>query len=243
MQDGITGIKSDGQSLRVYDTLAFFDDLYGKNLCNTGHGGTDAFGNGLCAMTYGSLYFPQELSAYNLKNYKMLPYPARDRTYIQGERNAEIIDPDATDDNNMQNGQVGGMLGGYGLTIPKPAFSSGQTDEWKRHVSKAWEVIKLWIMNDKIQELYYTENETITCRRDLWTKEYYTQNTGVIGDILPYIDNYKMRPSVAGYEVFESSVVRSEIQSLKEGSQKVLKTYTNIRSSGNELLRQSQGRA
>lgn len=237
-----TAFLQDGQSLRVYDTLAFFNELYKKNLCNTGHGGTDAFGNGLCAMTYGSLYFPQELSSYSLKNYKMLPYPARDRTYTDGEDSPQELTADETDQFGMKNGQVGGMLGGYGLAIPQPINKGMRTQEWQKHADKAWEVIKLWLMNDEIQRLYYTENETITCRTDLWTDSFYTQNTGVIGDILPYIGNYKMRPSVAGYEIFESSVVRSEIQSLREGSQTVYRTYTDIRSQGNALLRQAQGR-
>lgn len=238
----LEGILGDGESLRVYDTLAFFNELYKKNLCNTGHGGTDAFGNGLCAMTYGSIYFPQELSGYPLKNYKMIPYPARDRSYIQSEAEATVLDPEATDSYGMKNGQVGGMLGGYGLAIPKPVNKAFQTQEWKNHVEKAWEVIKLWLLNDEMNELYFTENESITCRSDLWDNEFYSQE-GVIKDILPYIDYYKMRPSVAGYETFESSVVRSEIQALREGSQTVLVTYKDIRSQGNTLLRQAQGRS
>ena len=232
---------NDGQSLRVYDSLAFFNELYKMNLCNTGHGGTDAFGNGYCAMTYGSIYFPQELSSYSLENYKMIPYPARDRTYLNGEDKAEVLNPDATDKLGMKNGQVGGMLGGYGLAIPQPINKAMRTEEWQNQVEAAWKVIKLWLMNDTINELYFTENQVITCRQDLWTKNFYNED-GVIKDILPYIDNYKMRPSVAGYEIFESSVVRSEIQSLREGSKTVYKTYQEIRSKGNELLQQSQGR-
>lgn len=242
MKPGSTGeFLNDGQSLRVYDTLAFFKELYKKNLCNTGHGGTDAFGNGYCAMTYGSIYFPQELSGYSLKNYKMIPYPARDRTYIAGENKPQVLNASEADKFGMQNGQVGGMLGGYGLAIPQPTSKSMRTEEWQKHVDKAWEVIKLWLMNDEMQELYFTENQSITCRSDLWTNTYYTENTGVIGDILPYLQYYKMRPSVAGYELFESSVVRSEIQSMKEGDT-ILKTYDNIRKQGNETLRQAQGR-
>ena len=65
----------------------------------------------------------------------------------------------------------------------------------------------------------------------------------MIGDILPYLENYKMRPSVAGYEVFESSIVRADIQMLKEGSLTVLATYEKIRDDGNALLRQAQGRS
>lgn len=232
----------DGLSLRVYDSLAFFKELYRKDLCDTGHGGTDAFGNGLCAMTYGSIYFPQELSKYSLKNYKMLPYPARDRTYLQGETNPQVLNASDTDQYGMKNGQVGGMLGGFGLAIPQPVNKAMRTDDWKMHVEKSWEVMKLWLMNDEMNELYFTENQSITCRTDFWTtNEFYTENTGVIGDILPYLQNYKMRPSVAGYEIFESSVVRSEIQAMKEGNT-VLKTYENIRISGNEVLRQAQGR-
>lgn len=242
MKQGAQGLMNDGQSLRVYDSLAFFNELYKKDLCNTGHGGTDAFGNGLCAMTYGSIYFPQELSSYNLKNYKMLPYPARDRTYLNGEDKPATLVASEEDKFGMINGQVGGMLGGYGLAIPQPTNPAMRNAEWNERVEKAWSVIKLWLLNDTMQELYYTENEVITCRSDLWSKPYYTENTGVIADILPYIQNYKMRPSVAGYETFESSVVRSEIQSLREGSQTVLKTYDDIRDSGNTLLRQSQGR-
>lgn len=231
----------DGQSLRVYDTLAFFKELYNKKLCNTGHGGTDAFGNGLCAMTYGSIYFPQELSGYQLKNYKMIPYPARDRTYLQGEDKPQVLDATATDGYDMRNGQVGGMLGGYGLAIPQPTNKALKSKEWQNHADKAWEVIKLWLMDDGMQELYFTENQSITCRSDLWSNSFYTENTGVIGDILPYLGYYKMRPSVAGYELFESSVVRSEIQSMKEG-QKALTTYESIRTKGNEVLKQAQGR-
>ncbi len=234
---------NDAQSLRVYDALAFFKELYKKDLCDTGHGGTDAFGNGLCAMTYGSIYFPQELSKYALKNYKMVPYPARDRTYVNDEdAPGEKINANENDKFGMKNGQVGGMLGGYGLTIPQPVNKAMRTQNWKDHVEKAWEVIKLWLMNDEMNELYFTENQSITCRTDFWTtNEFYTQNTGVIGDILPYLEYYKMRPSVAGYELFESSVVRSQIQAMKEGNT-VYKTYGNIRSSGNEVLRQAQGR-
>lgn len=243
MKEDLTQVLTDGQSLRVYDSLAFFNELYDMNLCNTGHGGTDAFGNGLCAMTYGSLYFPQELSSYSLENYKMIPYPARDRTYVQGEDQPTVLEASATDASGMVNGQVGGMLGGYGLAIPQPVNAAMRNEQWQTRVDKAWEVIKLWLMNDEIQELYFTSNGAITCRQDLWTNEYYTENTGVIADILPYIENYKMRPSVAGYETFESSVVRSEIQSLREGTQTVLKTYQDICSQGNTLLRQAQGRA
>lgn len=237
-----TGFMQDAQSLRVYDTLAFFNELYTKKLCNTGHGGTDAFGNGLCSMTYGSLYFPQELSSYALKNYKMIPYPARDRTYLNGESKPQVLDPAATDSLGMTNGQVGGMLGGYGLAIPQPVNKAMRTPEWQKHADKAWEVIKLWLLNDDVQSLYFTENQVITCRTDLWDHTFYTENTGVIADIMPYIRNYKMRPSVAGYETFESGVVRAEIQSLKEGSSTVFNTYKNIRSKGNNILRQSQGR-
>ena len=136
MKESAAEMLSDGQSLRVYDTLAFFNELYHKNLCNTGHGGTDAFGNGLCAMTYGSLYFPQELSAYSLENYKMLPYPARDRTYVQGEDSPQVLDPAATDASGMVNGQVGGMLGGYGLAIPQPIYENMRTEEWRMHVDR-----------------------------------------------------------------------------------------------------------
>ena len=242
MKEG-TALFQDAQSLRVYDSLAFFKELYKKNLCDTGHGGTDAFGNGLCTMTYGSIYFPQELSKYALKNYKMLPYPARDLTYV-GDEDAPgaKIDPSATDSLGMKNGTVGGMLGGYGLAIPQPANKAMHTKDWKMHVEKSLEVIKLWLMNDEMNELYFTENQSITCRTDFWTtNKFYTENTGVIGDILPYLQNYKMRPSVAGYELFESSVVRSQIQAMKEGNT-VYKTYGNIRNSGNEVLRQAQGR-
>ena len=218
------GFLTDAESLRVYDSLAFFNELYDKNLCNTGHGGTDAFGNGLLGITYGSIYFPQELSSYNLKNYKMLPYPARDRTYVNGEDKPQVLDPEATDDLGMKNGQVGGMLGGYGLVIPQPTNAAMRTQEWKNHVEKAWEVIKLWMMNDEINELYFTENKAITCRQDLWENEFYEQD-GVMKDILPYLENYKMRPSVAGYEMFESSIVRTQIQALREGSLTVFETY------------------
>lgn len=242
MAEGAAGLMNDGESLRVYDSLAFFNELYKKNLCNTGHGGTDAFGNGLCAMTYGSIYFPQELSAYSLKNYKMLPYPARDRTYLGGEDKPEVLAAEDEDKFGMQNGRVGGMLGGYGLAIPQPVNAAMRTEAWQKHVDKAWEVIKLWLMNDEMNELYFTENEAITCREDLWTNSFYERD-GVIKDILPYLSYYKMRPSVAGYETFESSVVRSEIQALREGSQTVLKTYEDIRSQGNTLLRQAQGRS
>lgn len=242
MGDAMKGaLTTDGQSLRVYDSLAFFSELYKKDLCNTGHGGTDAFGNGLCAMTYGSIYFPLELSSYSLKNYKMIPYPARDRSYLAGENAPEVVDPNETDKFGMKNGQVGGMLGGYGLTIPQPVNKAMRSQEWQTHVDKAWEVIKLWLMNDEMNELYFTENEVITCRQDLWTNAFY-EKSGVINDILPYIGYYKMRPSVAGYETFEASVVRSEIQSLREGSQTVLNTYADIRKQGNEVLRLAQGR-
>lgn len=240
-------IFTDGESMRVYDTLAFFKELYALNLCNTGHGGTDAFGNGLLAMTYGSIYFPQELSSYSIKNYKMLPYPARDLTYInvnteQGAHGESLVASE-TDSTGMQNGQVGGMLGGYGLAIPQPVMENMRTDEWRSHVEKAWEVIKLWLLDDEMNESYFTANEVITCRSDLWDNAFYTENTGVIGDILPYLENYKMRPSVAGYEVFESSIVRADIQMLKEGSLTVLATYEKIRDDGNALLRQAQGRS
>lgn len=235
------GFLTDAESLRVYDSLAFFNELYDKNLCNTGHGGTDAFGNGLLGITYGSIYFPQELSSYNLKNYKMLPYPARDRTYVNGEDKPQVLDPEATDDLGMKNGQVGGMLGGYGLVIPQPTNAAMRTQEWKNHVEKAWEVIKLWMMNDEINELYFTENKAITCRQDLWENEFYEKD-GVMKDILPYLENYKMRPSVAGYEMFESSIVRTQIQALREGSLTVFETYKAIREQGNALLRTAQGR-
>ena len=61
-------------------------------------------------------------------------------------------------------------------------------------------------------------------------------------DIIPYLDNYKMRPSVAGYEQFEANICRSEIQKLQEGSQNALTTLAAIRDDGNTQLRQAQGR-
>lgn len=230
-------IRADGKSTRIYDTLKYFEELYKLNLSDNGQGGTDAFGNGYCAMTYGSIYFPQELSNYALKNYKMIPYPARDLTYLPKGN----LDPAATDAHGMRNGQVGGMLGGYGLAIAQPTNPAMRNAAWQERADKAWEVIKLWMTNDEINKEYFTTNKAITCRQDLWNNEFYAQD-GVMKDIIPYLEHYKMRPSIVGYETFEASIVRSKIQELKEGSKTGLETYNGIRDEGNKSLRLSQGR-
>ncbi|MCI8459086.1 MAG: extracellular solute-binding protein [Clostridia bacterium] len=235
----VSQIQTDSKTKRVYDTLGFFQELYDAKVCNTGHGGEDAFGNSLCAMTYGSIYFPQKIANYPAKNYKMLPYPARDRSYVG--KTATVIKPNEQDANGMLNGQAGGMLGGYGLAIGQPKNKAHRNAAWEERVAKAWEVIKLWTTNDEINRLFFTATESITARADLLSDEYYSQD-GIMKDIIPYLDNYKMRPSVAGYEQFEANICRSEIQKLQEGSQNALTTLAAIRDDGNTQLRQAQGR-
>ncbi|HEY8390920.1 MAG TPA: extracellular solute-binding protein [Clostridia bacterium] len=241
----IDKLTSSPQSKRVYDTLGFIKDLYSKKICSSGLGGTDAFVNNKLAMTYGSVYFTDNIADYTTQKMrtKFLPFPKRDLTYI-GKTEPQVINPDENSD-GLVNGQFGGVLGGYGLSIVYPT-AKNRTQKWEERKNMAWEVIKLWMLNDEMQEKYFTTAEVITSRTDLYDNEFYQKDSPTsisnITDIIDYVQYYKMRPNVEGYEQFESNVVRTYIQLMYEGDT-VLKTYNNILTEGNKLLRQMQGRA
>ncbi len=238
-------LTSDAQSKRVYDTLSFIKDLYQKKVSSSGLGGTDAFVNEKLAMTYGSVYFSDNIADYTTKkmNYKFLPFPKRDLTYLTGGT-AQIIDPSENSD-GLVNGQFGGVLGGYGLSIVHPT-AKNRNALWQERRDMAWEVIKLWMLNDEMQEKYFTTAQVITSRTDLYGNDFYQKESETslssITDIIEYVNYYKMRPNVEGYEQFESNIVRTYIQQMYEGGT-VLTAYDNILTEGNKILRQMQGRA
>jgi len=235
----------DEYGYRIMDTLSYFKNLYGLNLSNAGLGGEQQFAEGKLAMTFGSMYFPQRLKEYTQTemNIRFVPYPQRDLRYYGGgatETNPVSIDP--TEQNaGLQNGLYGGMLGGYGLAIAYPD-EPFRNEAWRMRVAKSWHLIKAWLLNDDLNMQYCTTTRQITSRLSLTDHEYYsTADAKLLSQAIPYLEYFRMRPNVAGYEPFEANVVRSQIQRMYEGDT-VATVYQSIRSQGNSLLRQAQGR-
>jgi len=245
--DTVMTVPPDEYGKRIEEVLYFFKYLYSKNICNNALGGTDAFIEGKLAMTYGSMFFPQTIRSMTSKNvrYKFIPYPKRDLTFRSenggSQNNPLSINPDL-EIGGLTNGLYGGMLGGYGLAIPYPPNSAFRDQNWEKKKERAWMVIKAIIFNDEINRMFFTTTEQITSRVDLHEDVYYYQDS-VMKDAIPYLAYYRIRPNVAGYEAFESNVVRANIQKLYEGTYQTIQTcYYNIMEQGNQLLRRAQGR-
>lgn len=228
---------------RIMETLAYFKDLYNSEICDSGLGGTEAFVNNKLTMTYGSMYFPQSIEDYAKIDLKFIPYPMRDVSYRTENGGSEtapsLLDP-STEVNGLKNGIYGGVLGGYGLAIANPN-KTFQNAKWRERKEKTWEVIKTILLDDKVNKDFFTTTEQITSRVDLHNDEYYNKNS-VMSDAIKYLQYYKMRPNVGGYEQFEANILRTEIQKMYEGTSEIGTAYNNIRVEGNKLLRKAQNR-
>lgn len=190
-------------------TLEFFKELYDLNVCASGFGDDASFVNGLLAMQFSSFDFPSNIQAYGDVEVKYIGIPKG---------------PD---------GDVGGMLGGFGVALPKPA-DNFRNEEYEQRKSRAWDLIKWWIF-DADNNLDFGESlYTLSARLDLHDKGIYATDEYML-DYKEQIPYYTMRPRVEGYVQFETNVVRAEIQKMMEG-QSVLKTLENIQRDGDAVL-------
>lgn len=214
------------------DVITLFESMYKKPVGEDGLGDEVSFINKKLAMTFGSMFFPATIEKYTADelNLKFLPYPARDMHLDNGK----LVKDDSV------TGITTGTLGGYGLSILQPDAKFRDV-KWEARVQKAWKVIETWLYSDDLCMKFHTETETLSARNDLHGEEYFV-NHPYIGSILEYIDDYKIRPNVAGYEAFEAQAVRAQIQTLFEGNQNAATTLVNIQTEGDRILKAAQGK-
>lgn len=230
----------DEASWRIRDTISYFKDMYEANVCSDALGGENAFVSENLAITYGSMFFPQILKGISSKeiNLTFIPFPKRDMIYYRTGGGADtastLIDPDEVV-NGIVNGQYGGMLGGYGLALPKPQ-SIDLTPKKEARMKLAFDVINEIIFNDEINKMFYQTTEQITTRNDLVASDNFYQTNKLLSQAIKEIDSFKIRPNISGYEAFESTVVRAQLQDMSEKGTNVATIFANIMKDGNKML-------
>lgn len=176
--------------LKYWYEMIHTDKVFNKDIMDLG-GTDDPFAQGRVVIQINSLLNGNALyrSIVGDKfDYEFIPFPMGPSTEFATA-------------NNLAGTNTGGLMGGYGLTIPR-------TTKYPDH---AWDLIKWWVTDNatKWAEISGLIPAKLTIISDPKLKD--IPNVRNVIDILPYI---KARPDVPGYPSIESGIIMSKITGL-----------------------------
>ncbi len=190
---GIEMFGSDGYSnfdnQQTRDTVEFFRMLYNAGISRSGLDNDISFAGNMLGMINQPTYFAAYLDKYAPDlNYLFLPQPAY---------------PEA-------GGANSGMIGGFGLVIPRPA-EQYRDEEWEQRKEMAWEFMKWWVCSEDVM-LEWTKSTGTVAAYEAVTDSDYVQGNQMLKTAASYIDNYKARPQIPGYQTLEVNVFSPNIE-------------------------------
>lgn len=190
---GIEMFGSDGYSnfdnQQTRDTVEFFRTLYNAGISRSGLDNDISFAGNMLGMINQPTYFAAYLEKYTPDlNYLFLPQPA----YPE------------------EGGENCGMIGGFGLVIPRPA-EQYRDEEWEQRKEMAWEFMKWWVCNEGVM-LEWTKSTGTVAAYEAVTDSDYVQGNQMLKTAASYIDNYKARPQIPGYQTLEVNVFSPNIE-------------------------------
>lgn len=189
--DGKTSVNNQkGQEL-----LTFFHELYNKTYTE-GYVNEMSFVQGQLAMYYRPTYFISYLSKFASNiNVRYMPQPR-----YEGEGGANR-----------------GVLGGYGLAIPKPIYEKNRDEAWQAKVERCWEFMQDWVYNEANMIKWSEISSTVPALKSTHTNEVITGNK-VLKDTVPFAESYTTRPSVPGWKDVQVNVFNSYVSSFCKGN-------------------------
>lgn len=187
--------------------LEFFNDFYRHEppLYTRGIDPIDAFAGNRLAMTFGPLYFERQVKARNTSiDMQFISVPAGPIDGVQS-----------------------GVIGGYGLVIPRGA----------KNPNNAWDIMQWWT-NDEEALLAYTEiYSALPANITLWESDS-IKNHPLFSSVIDEIEHYRVRPVIPGYINFEVQAVFPTIDKLEleMDSMTVAKALEEIKRIGDRTL-------
>lgn len=190
-EDGKTSVNNDkGQAL-----LSYFHKLY-NNTYTEGYVSEMAFVQGQLAMYYRPTYFISYLQTYASNvNVRYMPQPK-----YPGEGGANR-----------------GVLGGYGLAIPKPVYEKNMTDAWKAKVENCWKFMLDWVYNEENMLQWSKISSTVPALTSTHTNAVITGNK-ILKDTVPFANTYTTRPSVPGWKDVQVNVFNTYVTNFCKGA-------------------------
>ena len=189
--DGKTSVNNSyGEEL-----LTYFHNLY-NNTYTEGYVSEMAFVQGQLAMYYRPTYFISYLEKFaGNMNVRYMPQPR-----YPGEGGVNC-----------------GVLGGYGLAIPKPIHEKNRDEAWNAKVERCWDFIQDWVYNEQNMIKWSEISSTVPALKSTHTHEVITGNK-VLRDTVPFAETYTTRPSVPGWKDVQVNVFNSYVTSFCKGA-------------------------
>ncbi len=190
-EDGKANVNTpEGEAL-----LSYLHKLY-NNTYTEGYVSEMAFVQGQLAMYYRPTYFISYLQTFASNiNVRYMPQPK-----YSGE-----------------GGMNRGVLGGYGLAIPKPIYEQNRDDAWQAKVERCWDFMMDWVYNEENMLKWAEISSTVPALKSTHTNEIITGNK-VLRDTVPFADTYTTRPSVPGWKDVQVNVFNGYVTSFCKGT-------------------------
>lgn len=188
--DGKTSVKNE----KGHDLLDYLHKVY-NNTYTEGYTSDMAFVQGQLAMYNRPTYFISYLERYASNiNVRYMPQPKYD-----GEGGANR-----------------GVLGGYGLAIPKPIHEKNRDAAWEAKVERCWDFIQDWVYNEQNMLKWAEISSTVPALKSTHTSEIITGNK-ILKDTVPFAETYTTRPSVPGWKDVQVNVFNGYVSSFCKG--------------------------
>lgn len=187
--------KTSINNKKGHDLLSYLHKLY-NNTYTEGYVTEMAFVQGQLAMYYRPTYFISYLSKFASNiNVRYMPQP---RYSGDGGTNR-------------------GVLGGYGLAIPKPIYEKNMDAAWEAKVERCWDFITDWVYSEK-NMLKWTEiSSTVPALKSTHTNELIANNK-ILKDTVPFAETYTTRPSVPGWMDVQVNVFNTYVTNFCKGA-------------------------
>lgn len=168
------------------------------------------FVNGNLAMYMRPTYFTSYLKTYaSSMNVRYMPQPA-----YPGE-----------------GGDNRGVMGGYGMAIPRPINDSDRTEAWETKKQRCWDFMKDWLYNDTNMRKWAEMSMTIPALISTHASTE-VQSNSVLKNAIPFASHYTIRPGVPGWTSVQVSVFNNYVANFCKGAltdEKVSETLATIK--------------
>ena len=169
-----------------------------------------SFVQGNLAMFMRPTYFVNYLNTYaKSMNVRFMPQPAA----------------------TIEGGDNRGVMGGFGMAIPRPIKDKFRTQAWEDKKAKCWEFMKDWLYNDATMREWAEVTMTIPALISAQSSPEVQANT-VLKDVIPFADKYTTRPGVPGWTSVQVEVFNNYVDTFckggSTGAEEIKKTLSTI---------------
>lgn len=138
-----------------------------------------------------------------------------------------------------EGGMNRGVLGGYGLAIPKPIEEKNRTEAWEQKVEVCYDFMVDWVHNTEMMSQWVEISETIPALLSTHDLDAIKSHR-ILKDALPYSNSYTIRPSVPGWKDIQVNVFNSYVPSFCKGNDssdaKISQVLNTMQKGTNDLI-------